>query len=49
MKYGAGHAAELAKDLNKAKSYYSKLVHITIGVESDRQRLMKARAFLSKN
>jgi tetratricopeptide (TPR) repeat protein len=47
--YGAGHAAELASELNRAKWYYSKLVQITIGVESDRPRLMKAKAFLSRN
>jgi tetratricopeptide (TPR) repeat protein len=47
--YGAGHAAELSGDINKAKSYYSKLVQITIGVESDRPRLLKAKGFLSTN
>jgi tetratricopeptide (TPR) repeat protein len=47
--YGAGRAAELAGDLNKAKSFYSKVVQITIGIESDRQRFIKAKAFLSKN
>lgn len=47
--FGAGHAAELEGDVNKAKLYYSKLVQITFGVETDRQRLVKATAFLSKN
>jgi tetratricopeptide (TPR) repeat protein len=47
--FGAGHAAELEGDFNKAKLYYSKLVQITFGVETNRQRLVKAKAFLSKN
>jgi tetratricopeptide (TPR) repeat protein len=45
--YGAGHAAERAGDAEKAGFYYSTLVQITIGVESDRPRLTKAKAFLS--
>jgi tetratricopeptide (TPR) repeat protein len=47
--YGAGNAAELAGDLNKAKSYYSSLVQITMGVESDRLGIRQAKAFLEKN
>jgi tetratricopeptide (TPR) repeat protein len=47
--YGAGRAAELAGDLNMAESFYSKVVQITIGVESDRPGLERAKAFLSEN
>jgi tetratricopeptide (TPR) repeat protein len=47
--YGAGRAAELAGDLNMAGSFYSKVVQITIGVESDRPGLERAKAFLSEN
>ncbi len=46
--YGAGRAAEVAGDINKAKSFYSKVVRITAGVESDRPGLVKAKAFLEK-
>jgi tetratricopeptide (TPR) repeat protein len=45
--YGAANAAEIAGDTEKAGFYYSTLVQITIGVESDRPRLTKARAFVS--
>ena len=47
--YGAGKAAELAVDLNKAKSYYSSLVQVTMGVDSDRPEIRHAKAFLEKN
>jgi len=47
--YGAGHAAELAGDRAKAKSYYSKLIQLTTGVDSDRPRIRQAKAFLEKN
>lgn len=47
--YGAGHAAELEGDLNKAKSYYSKLAQNTTGVDSIRPRIRRTITFLSKN
>ncbi|MBC8234490.1 hypothetical protein H8E77_33490 [bacterium] len=47
--YGAGHAAELAGDGPKAKSYYSKLVQLTTGVDSGRPRIRQAKAFLAQN
>jgi tetratricopeptide (TPR) repeat protein len=47
--YGAGHAAERAGDTDRAKWFYSQLVQITLGVESDRPRLVKAKAFLAAN
>jgi tetratricopeptide (TPR) repeat protein len=47
--YGAGYAAELTGDQPKAKSYYSKLVQLTTGVDSDRPRIRQAKAFLSQN
>ncbi len=45
--YGAGHAAENAGDFKKARYYYSRLIEITSGVDSDRLSLKKAEAFLS--
>jgi tetratricopeptide (TPR) repeat protein len=47
--YGAGKAGESAGELDKAKSYYSSLVQVTMGVESDRPGIMHAKAFLKKN
>jgi tetratricopeptide (TPR) repeat protein len=47
--YGSGHASDLAGDIDKAKWYYSRLVEITAGVDSERPRLAKAKAFLSGN
>jgi tetratricopeptide (TPR) repeat protein len=47
--YGAGHAAELEGDLNKAKSYYSKVAQITTGEDSIRPRIRRTITFLSKN
>jgi tetratricopeptide (TPR) repeat protein len=46
--YGAGYAAESAGDFKKAKYYYSKLIELTTGVDSDRMTLKRAKAFLSK-
>jgi len=45
--YGAGRAAELEGDSNKAALYYSKLVEVTIESEVEPMRLQQARAFLS--
>jgi tetratricopeptide (TPR) repeat protein len=47
--HGAGNAAELAGNLNMAKSYYSSLVQITMGVDSDRPGIRHAKAFLERN
>jgi tetratricopeptide (TPR) repeat protein len=47
--YGAGYAAELTGDRSRAESFYSKLAQITVGVESDRSELKRAKAFLSEN
>jgi tetratricopeptide (TPR) repeat protein len=47
--FGAGRAAELAGDLQKAKSYYSKVVENVVATDSDRQRFKQAKAFLTKN
>jgi tetratricopeptide (TPR) repeat protein len=46
--YGAGHAAEKAGDLKKASFYYSNLVELASGVDSDRSSLKRAKKFLSK-
>jgi hypothetical protein len=46
--YGAGHAAEKAGDLKKASFYYSNLVELASGVDSDRPSLKRAKTFLSK-
>jgi tetratricopeptide (TPR) repeat protein len=45
--YGAGRAAELARDKRKAVLYYKKLVEITASTTT-RERLSTARAFLAK-
>lgn len=47
--YGAGRAAELAGNSEKAKSYYSKLVEFTAKADSDRPGIEQAKTFLSKN
>jgi tetratricopeptide (TPR) repeat protein len=46
--YGAGYAAELKGDRSRAESFYSILEQNTIGVESDRPGLERAKAFLSE-
>ncbi len=46
--YGAGDAAELAGNLEKAKSYYSELVQLTEKAESDRPEIQKAKQFIDK-
>ena len=45
--YGAGRAAELAGELQKAESYYLRLVQLTNGVDSDREEIRQAKAFLA--
>ena len=47
--YGAGRAAELAENSEKAKSYYSKLVQFAAKVDGDRPAIEQAQAFLSKD
>jgi hypothetical protein len=47
--YGAGHAAELAGNLEKANAYYSRLVQLANKAESDRPAIKQARRFLDKN
>ena len=47
--YGAGRAAELGRQKNKATLYYGKLVEMTANAETDRERVRRARAFLDKN
>jgi tetratricopeptide (TPR) repeat protein len=44
--YGAGRAAELSGDEEKATLYYKKLVEMT-AVDSKQERLQHAKAFLS--
>jgi tetratricopeptide (TPR) repeat protein len=45
--YGAGHAAENTGDFKKSKYYYSKLIELTSGVDSNRLSSKKAKSFLS--
>jgi tetratricopeptide (TPR) repeat protein len=47
--YGAGHAAELAGNLEMARSFYSRLVELAKEAESDRAAVRKAKLFLNKN
>jgi hypothetical protein len=47
--YGAGHAAELMGEVNKTRSYYSRVVEIAADADSDRPRIRKARAFLVRD
>ncbi len=46
--YGAGRAAELAGNSEKAKSYYSKLVQISARADSPRPEIGQAEKFLAK-
>lgn len=45
--YGAGRASELAGNLTEANQYYSRLIELASGVNSERPRLIKAKAFLA--
>jgi tetratricopeptide (TPR) repeat protein len=47
--YGAGHAAELAGNSEKARSYYSKLLKLTEKAESERPSITRSKWFLDKN
>lgn len=44
--YGAGRAAEHAGDLEKARTYYSKLVSLCQYTDTERPELKHAKAFL---
>lgn len=47
--YGAGRAAELTGNPERAKSYYSKLVQFAANADSDRPGIEHAKTFLFKN
>ena len=47
--YGAGHAAELAGDREKAIKYYSELIDITAKADSENERLMHAKKYTQNN
>jgi tetratricopeptide (TPR) repeat protein len=47
--YGAGRAAELAKDLRKAREYYLKLIALCAKTDGARPELLHARKFLDGN
>ena len=47
--YGAGHAAELGGNTNKAKFYYEMLIEMTANADTARVRLRQAKAFLDRN
>jgi len=47
--YGAAHAAELAGNLEKAKTYNSKLVSLCQYADTERPELKHAKAFLKTN
>ena len=45
--YGAGNAAQLAENLDKAKLYYSKLMELTNGTESERTEIKEVISFMA--
>ncbi len=47
--YGAGHAAELAGDKEKASLYYGKLMELTKDADTQLPRVQKAKEFLKVN
>lgn len=47
--YGAGYAAQLSGDIQKAKKYYIMLVQLAADSEGDRPRLVQAQTFLDRN
>jgi len=47
--YGAGLAAELGGDMQKAKFYYSTLMQLTSETDSDRFEIRKVKTFLASN
>ncbi len=46
--YGAAHAAELAGDLEKARTFYEQLVALSANADGDRTELATAQAFLAQ-
>jgi tetratricopeptide (TPR) repeat protein len=46
--YGAARAAELAGEVEKARTYYGQLVALSQGSDTDRPALQQAKAFLAK-
>jgi hypothetical protein len=46
--YGAARAAELAGEVEKARTYYGQLVALGAGGDTDRPALQQAKAFLAK-
>jgi tetratricopeptide (TPR) repeat protein len=46
--YGAGHAAERVGDLEKARSYYSRLIRLADKADGDRPAIKEAKQFLDK-
>jgi hypothetical protein len=46
--YGTAHAAELAGDRAKARTYYGHLVALCTQADTARPELMAAKAFLAK-
>ena len=47
--YGAGHAAELAGERQKAAAFYQKLVEVCAQADTERPRLRHAKEFLASN
>jgi predicted Zn-dependent protease len=46
--YGAAHAAELAGDRAKARTYYGNLVALCAQADTERPELIAAKAFLAR-
>jgi tetratricopeptide (TPR) repeat protein len=46
--YGAAKAAEQAKQQDKARTYFSKLVELTKNADADRTEIREARAFVAR-
>ncbi|GJM14853.1 MAG: hypothetical protein DHS20C13_01800 [Thermodesulfobacteriota bacterium] len=47
--YGAGYAAELSGNSEKATKYYQELINVAANADSPRPRVDKAKEYLSKN
>lgn len=47
--YGAGYAAELSGNNEKAKTYYTELIELTSNADSERSRVGHAKEYTSKN
>ena len=46
--YGAARAAELAGDRDKANTYYTQLIALAEGADSERPALAQAKEFIGK-